>query len=263
MLSTVVKQLARFSVVFFRCALSHYFRLLSLCSNLPPQRMRRSVAGWVLVPVSCLAALVCTLYFQSNGASVGSTALFHESLHDSKAEGALSVVHNDIKQIEHSDHALHAMAAASMPHGALPSIAVQRNSAVTVPVEAARTNVKESSAGPRRNRPGTARHFVQLARQWVARVEPLQHRLVPLQKELAFLDQSIALVKQRLSEALSQRDAVQAVIKSSRDSVDVAQRLIDSSQADRIALQQKMVHVANQISATSGIIAPVHHTHSI
>jgi hypothetical protein len=223
--------------------------------------MRRAVAGWVFVPVACLAALACSLYLRSNGESIGSTALFRESDHNSKAEAILKAFHNDIKQIVHSDHALHAMAAASMPHSALPSFAAQDTSAeVSLPVEAARTSVKDSYAGLRRNRPGIARHFVQLARQWVARAEPLQRRLASLQKELAFLDHSVAVVKQRLSEALSQRDAVQAVIKSSRDSVAYAQRLIHDSPADRIALQQKMAHVANQISATSGTVSIMQHT---
>ena len=212
--------------------------------------MRRSVAGWVFVPVACLAALICTLYLRSDFGNIDSTALFHESFHASKAEALLKTLHSDVKQIVHSDHALHAMAAASIPHSALPIIADQRNS--VVPFEAARMPGEIGSLGPRKNRPGVAQHFVQLARQWVARIEPLQHRLAPLQNELAFLDHSVALVKQRLSEAESQRDAVQAVIKSSRDSVEHAQRLLENAPAEKIALQRKMAHVANQISATSG-----------
>ena len=49
----------------------------------------------------------------------------------------------------------------------------------------------------------------------------------PLQRELAVYDQSVGLVKQHLAQAESERSSLLAVIKSSRDSVASAQRLLD------------------------------------
>jgi len=165
--------------------------------------------------------------------------------------------HDDVNQVVHADHALHSVAAAYLPYGDIPSVVAQRDSAeASVSVKNTRMSVSVGPSSPRRNRPRVAQHFVQLARQWVARIESLQLKLGPLQHELAAYDQSIALVKKHLAEAESQRDAVSAVIQSSSHSVDAAKRLLENSHAERLALEQELVHVANQISAASGTLFP-------
>ena len=203
------------------------------------------------MPIACLAVLVCLLYLQSNDGSVDRTALLHGSSHNTHTnpEALLKKFSSDLKEVAHADQALHAIAAASLPANQVHSIVAQRSSAEAAP---ASISVEASPAALRRNRPGVAQHFVQLARQWVARVEPLQKRLAPLQRELAVYDQSVGLVKQHLAQAESERSSLLAVIKSSRDSVASAQRLLDHAHADKLELQRKMVHVANQISAASG-----------
>lgn len=215
--------------------------------------MRRAVAVWVFVPVACLAAFVFSVYIGSSDRSTGNTALLHGSAHAPKTDALMKQFHNDVKQVVHADHALHAVASASLPRREIPKIVAQRESesAATAPAEAVRMSMKDGPSSPRRNRPRVAQHFVQLARQWVARVEPLQHKLASLQHELAVYDRSVALVKQRLAEAESQRDAVKAVIQSSLHSVLAAKRLLKDSHAEKLALQHKLVHVANQISAAS------------
>ena len=220
--------------------------------------MRRAVAVWVFVPVACLAAFVFSVYIGSSDRSTGNTALLHGSAHATKTDALMKQFHNDVKQVVHADHALHAVASASLPRREIPKIVAQRESesADAAPAEAVRMSMKDGPSSPRRNRPRVAQHFVQLARQWVARVEPLQHKLSSLQHELAVYDRSVALVKQRLSEAESQRDAVKAVIQSSLHSVLAAKRLLKDSHAEKLALQHKLVHVANQISAASGTLCP-------
>lgn len=215
--------------------------------------MRRAVAVWVFVPVACLAAFVFSVYIGSSDRSTGITALLHGSTHATKTDALMKQFHNDVKQVVHADHALHAVASASLPRRKIPKIVAQHESesADAAPAEAVRMSMKDGPSSPRRNRPRVAQHFVQLARQWVARVEPLQHKLASLQHELAVYDRSVALVKQRLSEAESQRDAVKAVIQSSLHSVLAAKRLLKDSHAEKLALQHKLVHVANQISAAS------------
>lgn len=211
--------------------------------------MRRTFSAWIFVPVACLAVFVCSLYLGRNDAVFDNSALLRASPHHSKAEFLLKKLNLDLKHVVHADHELHVMAASSLPHDEFHGVISQRKSSeAAVSVDAAPASIPSSQ---RRNRPGVAQHFVQLARQWVARIEPLQRRLAPLQHELDVHDRSIALVKQHLAEAESQRDAVKAVVESSLDSVEAAQRLIDSSQAQRLELQHKLVHVANQISAAS------------
>jgi len=216
----------------------------------PTHSMRRAVAGWVFVPVACLAAFVCLLYLQSYDGSVDRTSLLPASAHNTHVDpdALVKKFSNDMKQVALADQALHAIAAASLPASEVHGIVAQRSSAAVT----ARISVEARPAALRRNRPGVAQHFVQLARQWVARVEPLQNRLVPLQRELAVYDESVGRVKQHLAKAESERDSLLAVIKSSRDSVASAQRLLDNAQANKLELQRKMVHVANQISAASG-----------
>jgi hypothetical protein len=217
--------------------------------------MRRAVAAWVFVPVACLSALVFALYLGSSDEKIGNSALLHGSTPHSKAEAVLKQFHSDEEKVVRADHALHAAAAASLPHSDIPSVVVQHKSAESA-VPVARVSVKDGLSSPRRNRPAVAQHFVQLARQWVARVEPLQHKLAPLQHQLAVYDQNIALVKQHLAEAESQRVAVDAALQLSLHSVDAAKRLLENSPAEKIALEHKMVRVANQISAASGTICP-------
>jgi hypothetical protein len=220
--------------------------------------MRRTFSAWIFVPVACLAVFVCSLYLGRNDAVFDNSALLRASPHHSKAEFLLKKLNLDLKHVVHADHELHVMAASSLPHDEFHGVISQRKSSeAAVSVDAAPASIPSSQ---RRNRPGVAQHFVQLARQWVARIEPLQRRLAPLQHELDVHDRSIALVKQHLAEAESQRDAVKAVVESSLDSVEAAQRLIDSSQAQRLELQHKLVHVANQISAASGAPVPRHNS---
>jgi hypothetical protein len=220
--------------------------------------MRRTFSAWIFVPVACLAVFVCSLYLGHSDAVFDNSALLRASPHHSKAEFLLKKLNLDLKHVVHADHELHVMAASSLPHDEFHGVISQRKSSeAAVSVDAAPASIPSSQ---RRNRPGVAQHFVQLARQWVARIEPLQRRLAPLQHELDIYDRSIALVKQHLAEAESQRDAVKAVVESSLDSVEAAQRLFDSSQAQRLELQHKLVHVANQISAASGAPVPRHNS---
>jgi hypothetical protein len=163
---------------------------------------------------------------------------------------------SDIKHVVQSDHELHAIAAKLLSKSRIPNIISQGNSAESEsPFQAVALPAQDHVVGlQRRNRPGVAQHFVQLARQWVARVESLQQKLAPLQRQLTVFDNSISLVKQHLTEAESQRIALVDAIKSSRNSVDAAQLLLDNEQTNRLKLQNKMARIAHEILAASGAL---------